>query len=64
MNGIKCELCGRFMSYTEEFAYVEEYGWNSYDPHGGDPPELVPAHKRCVEKEAAAVTAWHEERSA
>ena len=58
MSWIRCDVCGRFLSYTEEFAYAEEYRWNSYDPQGGDPPEMVPVHKECaaIELGAPAVT--------
>ena len=51
MSAIKCELCGRFMAHAEDFAFVEEVRWTS---HLLDPPEMVPAHKRCVAKEYAS----------
>ena len=53
---VRCHYCGKFMSFAEKPAYVEEFAWNSYDPHGGDPPEHVPVHRKCLTAPALPVT--------
>ena len=45
MNGIRCHICGKFMSYNGKFAYILERGPSVIDL---EPPEEVSVHPKCA----------------